>query len=296
MPTKHSHNDSKRSASNGASIGIIVYLFLACFKLLSSYYFHSEALKADGLNNLSDIVSSVTLFIGLLLAKKPADKDHHYGHSKYEPLASFVTSLIMFSIGIEVIRSGFQRFIHNEFLDPNILSVWVGFISTIILFFTYLYINQLAISTKSLGLKASAKDLFSDMLTTIGTSIAIIGSSFGFPQLDTLMSILVGGLIIKTAYDIFSESSFALSDGFDSVALEDYKQLLLKHPKVEAIPSIKGRLCGSSIYVDVTIEIDRNLTVVESHHITEEIEHILCYHYGVRNVDVHVEPYYESKI
>ncbi|WP_124057746.1 cation diffusion facilitator family transporter [Vaginisenegalia massiliensis] len=288
------NNGSKRSASKGASVGIIVYLFLASFKLIASYYFHSAALKADGLNNLSDIISSLTLFIGLLIAKRPADHDHHFGHSKYEPLASFVTSLIMFTIGFEVLKEGIHRFITHQFLQPNLQSVWVALISILILFIAYRYMDQLAKETGSLGLKASAKDLFSDMLTTVGTSIAILGSSLGFPQIDTFMSLIVACLIIKTAYDIFSESTFTLSDGFDEEALRAYKDLILKHPRVEAIPSIRGRLCGSYIYVDITVEIDRHLSVVESHHITQEIEQILCYHYGVRDVDVHVEPYYES--
>lgn len=282
-------------AAKGAKIGIGVYLLLSALKLSASFLYQSSALRADGLNNLTDIISSVVIFVGLHIAKRPADNDHHYGHSKFEPLASFTTSLIMFTIGFEVIKTGVERFMYQRFETPNMQAAIVSIISAIILAIAYRYVAQLAASTKSLGLKASAHDMRNDCLISIATSIAIVATSLGLTQLDTLMSLVVGSLIIKTAYNIFKESTFTLSDGFDADALENYRKSVLKHPQVKRVTNLKGRLCGSQIYVDITVEIDGNLSVIKSHEITEEIERILGYNYSVREVDVHVEPFFEKE-
>lgn len=286
----HSLND----AAKGARVGILVYLMLSVMKLSAAYLVSSASLHADGLNNLTDIISSVVIFVGLQIAKQPADNDHHYGHSKFESIASFVTSLIMLMIGFEVLKSGVERFLANDFLIPDLKGAWVALFSAVILYVAQRYVKQLAIQSNSLGLKASAKDMWNDLLISLTTGCSIIGAAIGFPQIDTIMSLIVGVIIIKTAYDIFKESTFTLSDGFDAEALESYRQLILKHPKVKRVTNLKGRLCGSQIYVDVTIEIDGQLTVIESHQITEDIERILAYNYSVREVDVHVEPFWDK--
>lgn len=291
MPTSVSHH---QKAARGAFIGIVVYLIVASLKIGAAYMFKSTALHADGLNNLTDIISSLVLFIGLNIAKQPADQNHHFGHSKYEALASFTTSLIMFSVGIEVIRDAIVRFYNGHYEQPNIRAILIGGISLLLLGIAYLAIKKLAKETNSLGLKASAQDLLSDMLTTFATMLAIGFSNIGLPWLDVLMASLIGAVIIHTAYTIFSESSFELSDGFDQEALENYRSLVLQHPKVRAVPHIRGRLCANHTYLDITVEIDGDLSVTESHFITEQIETILAHRYHVQDVDVHVEPYFPS--
>ena len=291
MPSSHSHH---QKASKGALIGISVYLIVSALKITAAYFFKSAALHADGLNNLTDIVSSVVLFIGLNFAKQPADQDHHFGHSKYEALASFTTSLIMFAVGIEVIRDAVIRFYNGHYEQPDVRASLIGVLSLLLLGIAYLLIHRLAKETNSLSLKSSSKDLLSDMLTTFATMLAIGFASIGLAWLDILMACIVGAVIIHTAYTIFSESSFELSDGFDQEALENYRALVLQHPKVRAVPHIRGRLCASHIYLDITVEIDGDLSVTESHFITEQIETILAHRYHVQDVDVHVEPYFPS--
>lgn len=288
MTNSHTLHD----ATKGARVGIIVYTTLASLKLVIAYFASSASLHADGLNNFTDIISSIVIFIGLNIAKQPADSNHHYGHTKFESIASFVTSLIMFTIGFEVLKSGIERFVSNNFPRPSLMGVWASIASALLLYLTQRYVAKLAHRAKSIGLKASAKDMFNDMLISIGTAVSITGATFGLPQIDTLMSLIVGILIIKTAYNIFRESTFTLSDGFDEELLNQYREAVIKHPSVQRITNLKGRLYGSQVYVDITVEIDGNLTVIESHHITEEIERILAYNYNVRDVDVHVEPFF----
>lgn len=279
------------STTHGILIGFTVYVILTLIKLSAGYFFQSSALQADGLNNLSDVFSSFVIFIALKLAQRPADKDHHFGHIKFEALASFTVSLVMFYIGITVVKESILRVYSNDFHSVDLKSMWVGLFSITLLFLAYRTISAIAIQNNSIGLKATAKDMLSDLFASSGTILATLASASGYPILDPLISIVIGFSIIRAAYQIFSESTFTLSDGFDPKALEAYKESALKHPKVLDIPSIRGRLAGNKIYLDLTIEVDGRTTVYDSHKITEEVEQILVYTQHVDDVDIHVEPH-----
>ena len=289
---ENSHTKNRTSlASRGALLGILVYLILALAKLLSGYFFHSATLHADGLNNLSDIISSLTVLLGLRLAKRPADQDHFFGHDKYEALSSFVVSLIMFSLGFNVIRQGLMTLYNQSFSQPDQRSFWIGLSSTIILYLTYNYLRSLAQKTKSMGLSATSRDMRNDILISAASLLSPLSIYLKLPALDTLISIIIGAIIMTSAYHVFAESTFVLSDAFDKDQLIHYKEKVLMHPKVLDVPKIRARMNGQNTYVDIVINIDGNLSVYESHKITEEVEAILLYNYGVFDIDVHVEPY-----
>lgn len=294
MTNINRHHKSHQLAQQGAFVGILVYLLLTILKISGSFIFQSQALKADGLNNLSDIFSSLAVFIGLKIAKRPADHDHHFGHDKYEAISSFIVSIIMFLLALEVITRSINLISLNEYPGVDLKAVWVPLISVSILMVAYFYIRQLAQKSQSMGLKATHQDMRNDILITFSTIIGIIGSNFGLPWLDPIISILVGFIIFYSAFDILKDSTFTLSDGFDQEELDRYYECILKHPDVLAIRKIRARLSGKITYVDVIIEIDGNLTVYESHQITEEVEGIMKYQFNVRDVDVHVEPYVKN--
>lgn len=285
------HSQQYKIASRGAILGIIIYLLLSSMKLTTGYLFHSVSLQADGWNNLSDIVTSLSVYIGLKIASRPADDNHTFGHSKFESIASFITSVLMFTIGIDVFKSGIERLISQSYDTTNIKAIYISLISMVILWFSSYYLQRLASKTQSIGLKATASDMKNDFLISTGTLIGTLFVHWGYPFVDVIISIIVSLLIIYSAITIFKESTFLLSDGFDQDTLMKYKKSILRHPHVHHIPNIRARLSGNQIYVDVTIEIDGNLSVTESHKITQDIEKILSYNYNVHDCDVHVEPY-----
>lgn len=277
-------------AERGAIISILAYLLLSSVKLATGHLLHSSSLVADGFNNLSDIISNAALLIGIRLARQPADRDHKFGHWKIEDLASLVTSIIMFYVGFDVLRDTLQKIFNNETVSIDPLGAGVGVVSALVMLGVYFYNLRLAKRAKSKALKAVAKDNLSDVVTSLGTSIAIAASAFNYPIVDQLVAIVITFFILKTAYDIFIESSFSLSDGFDESLLDKYKAAILELPKVSRVKSQRGRTYGSNIYLDVVIEMNPDLSVYESHAITEEVERLLKEQFGVFDIDVHVEP------
>ena len=279
-----------KRAEKGAIVSIVAYIFLSLIKIFIGVTYQSVALRADGLNNLTDVFSSIAVLTGLKLARRPADDNHPYGHWKAETIASLITSFVMLLVGIQVLYSSFNRIIAGEIMPPEKITGWIGFIGAVIMTGVYFYNLALAKKINSEGLKAVAKDNLSDALTSLGTTIAIIGTMLGYVWMDGAMAIIVSIIIIKTGLEIFRDSAFSLSDGFNTADLDRYKASVLSLPNVLSVKDIKARKYGANIYVDLTIMVDATLTVREGHQITENVERILRDSYGIIDIDVHVEP------
>nr|WP_192988258.1 cation diffusion facilitator family transporter [Carnobacterium mobile] len=279
-----------KRAEKGALVSIVAYIILSLTKIFVGVSYHSAALRADGLNNMTDVFSSIAVLVGLKLARRPPDDNHPYGHWKAETIASLVTSFVMLLVGIQVFYSSLSRIIEGKIVAPDKLAGITGLLGAVIMLGVYLYNSKLANRINSDGLKAVAKDNLSDALTSLGTTVAIFGSMFGLVWLDGIMAIIVSIIIIKTGVEIFRDSAFSLSDGFDTGKLEDYKTSILDLPHVLSVDSIKARKYGANIYVDVTILVKATLTVRQGHQITENVERLLKDTYGVSDIDVHVEP------
>lgn len=277
-------------AERGAIVSITAYIILSGIKLAAGHIFHSDALTADAFNNISDIIGNIAVLVGLRMAQKPADTDHKFGHWKMEDLASLITSFIMFVVGFQVLYSTFIKIMNNQPVEIDMTGAVVGVFSALVMIAVYLYNKSLAKKVHSKALEATAKDNLSDAVTSIGTSVAIIAAAFNFPIVDKIAAVVITFFILKTAYEIFMESFFTLSDGFDEELLHKYEEDILKLPKVVAVKSQRGRTYGANIYLDIVLEMNPDLSVYESHEITEQVEQLLTLKHGVFDVDIHVEP------
>ena len=277
-------------AERGAIISITAYIALSGIKLAAGHMFHSDALTADAFNNISDIIGNIAVLVGLRMAQKPADTDHKFGHWKMEDIASLITSFIMFVVGFQVLYSTLIKIMSNQTVEIDMTGAIVGIFSAFVMIGVYLYNKSLAKKVHSKALEATAKDNLSDAVTSIGTSVAIIAAAFNFPIVDKIAAVIITFFILKTAYEIFMESFFTLSDGFDEELLHKYEEDILKLPKVVAVRSQRGRTYGANIYLDIVLEMNPDLSVYESHEITEQVEQLLTLKHGVFDVDIHVEP------
>ena len=274
----------------GAILSIVAYICLSIFKLIVGYTSNSEALKADGLNNVTDIIASIAVLIGLRLAQRPPDKNHKYGHWKSETIASMVASFIMMAVGIQVLVSAVTSLFQSGKESPDIIAGYVGIISFVIMYFVYRYNKNLALKINSQSVMAAAKDNISDAWVSIGTAVGIFGSQLNMPWLDTLTALIVGYLICKTAWDIFRVASLDLSDGFDETEIQVYMNEIQTVPGVQEVKEIKGRMYGNNAVVDVVIVVKSTLNIHEAHNISTLVEKTLKEENGVYDVHVHVEP------
>ncbi|MFP3358574.1 cation diffusion facilitator family transporter [Planococcus sp. SIMBA_143] len=284
--------DNLRKGEKGAWLSIGAYLFLSAIKLAVGFWGGSEALKADGLNNVTDIVASVAVLIGLRISQKPPDDNHHYGHLKAETIASLLASFIMAVIGLQVLLNSVRTVFNPALEPPSPLTAIVAFFSAAIMYGVYRYNLKLSQEIKSSAVRAAAYDNRSDALVSIGAGIGIIGAILGAPLIDSITAFLVGLIIIKTALDIFRESVMTLTDAFDEEAVESLSVVIRRVPGVLDLRDFKGRTHGNVMFIDLTVSVAPYLNVVESHWITEEIERKIQKVKPNCVVLVHIEPDY----
>lgn len=279
-----------RQGEKGAWVSIVAYLILSASKLLAGYVFTSSALFADGLNNLTDIVASFAVLIGLRISQKPPDEDHPYGHFRAETIAALVASFVMATVGLQVLIAAVKSLFKPEHASPDMLTAWIALASATCMFGVYVYNRRLAVKINNHALMAAAKDNLSDAFVSIGAFVGIMGAQFGWSFLDPVAALVVGLIICKTAWGIFYSSTHALTDGFHEHELITLRSTIERTEGVRSIKDIKARVHGSNVLIDVVITVDSSLSLVESHEISDDLERRMQHKHNIMNVHVHVEP------
>lgn len=274
----------------GAIISLVSYICLSIIKLTAGVYTGSVALRADGLNNVTDIVVSIAVLIGLKVSQKPPDDDHPYGHWKAESVASLVASFIIMMVGIQVLMDAVSSFFNGPHDAPDILAAWVGGFSFVAMILVYTYNRNLAKKINSQAVGSVAKDNLSDALVSVGATLGIIGSQFGIPWLDPLLAVAVGLIICRTAWGIFRNSSLYLTDGIEERKLKEFKKAALSLEEVKNVKKVKARYYGNSPAVDLVIEVSHTLSLKDAHDISTKVEEFIKHNYQAMEVHVHIEP------
>ncbi|MFK8794518.1 cation diffusion facilitator family transporter [Planococcus plakortidis] len=283
--------DNLKLGERGAMLSIATYIILSIFKLWIGYIAGSEALKADGLNNVTDIVASTAVLIGLKLSQKPADANHPYGHWRAETVASLVASFIIVAVGLQVTYSAVVSVFQDTGETPGLLSAWTAGVSAIVMYLVYRYNKKLAARINSKAVAAAAKDNLSDAWVSIAAVVGIVGAQFYLPWLDPLAALLVGLLIVKTGWGIFWEATHELTDGFDEELIKSFKETALATQGVTQVREIRARNYGNRAVVDITVLVPGDLDIAVAHDISTQVETKLMKRYDISAVHVHVEPH-----
>ena len=241
----------------------------------------------------TDILATLAVIIGLKIARKPADKDHAYGHFRAETVASMIASFIMIAVGIDVLYKAILATVYFKPKAPDLISAYTAIACAILIFFVYRYNKKVAKKINSAGLMAAAKDNLSDAWVSIGTAVGIIASQFGLPWIDPLAATIVGVLIIKTGWDIFKDASHNLTDGYDNEDIDKISERLDQIKGIHHVSAVRARLHGNVTHMDIIIHIDSEMSVSNAHRLTEEVETVLREEFNITEVMIHVEPVYE---
>ena len=204
---KMSQSENLKLAQRGAYLSLVVYIILSVSKYITGFVL---IVRADALNNMTDIIVSIAVIVGLKISIKPADKNHPYGHLKSENISTLLVSFIIMFVGIQVVIENAPRIFTNEHNTPNVVTIFVSLISGLIMIGVFAINQRLAQKTKSSSLK-SAKDNLSDGLVSMGTAIGLVFTQFGLPIVDVILATILGFLIIYTGFGIFRESILHLA-------------------------------------------------------------------------------------
>ena len=286
-------NNRYEEATKVTLISIMWNVILTFIKIFGGIFGKSNAMIADGLHSASDIISSIGVLIGNKIAKTPNDKEHNYGHEKAETLVSFLLSMLLIYVALKISFNGVNSLLHLENIQvPTLLPLVISVISIGIKEYQYRITIKVAKKINSPSLKADAWHHRSDALSSVAAFIGIGGSLLGFKALDPIATVIVGLFVAKVGFDIFKDAINELMDY--SIDEKDESQIISIANSTEGVLNIgelRTRKHGSMAYVDLTICVNKDLTVLEGHEIANKLEiSILEELQIVKGITVHVEP------
>ncbi|CAD2071535.1 cation diffusion facilitator family transporter [Jeotgalicoccus coquinae] len=276
-------------AQRGAYLSIITYIILSIVKFYFGIHYDSAAVRADALNNMTDIFASAAVLIGLKISIRPPDDNHPYGHLKSENIASLLVSFIIIFVGIQVLIENIPAIFSPAVSTPNPIVIYISIAGGLVMLVVYFINSKLAKRTNSSSLKSAAMDNLSDSMISLGTAAGLVLTQLGLPIADVIIASILGVLIIFTGFKILKDAVFALSDGYNDADLIDHKEDVLEVEGVLDVKSIKGRYHGSSIFLDVTIIVNPDISITEAHHICDSVEEHM-HGKGIMSLYVHPEP------
>ncbi len=282
-----------------SAVGILGNVLLAMFKLFSGVIGKSGAMISDAVHSLSDVFATLVAFIGVVLSKRPEDREHPYGHERIECVASLILGLILAGTGIGIGYAGIQKLITGEAIEvPTLLPLIAAVISIIVKEAMFWYTMHYAKKMDSQAFKADAWHHRSDALSSVGSFIGIGLAKLGFPIMDQVASLVICIFILKVAFDITKDALGKMLDtSCGSEFEETLRNFVLAQPGVEDIDLLHTRQFGNKIYIDLEIAVDRSLSLLEAHSIAESVHANVEKQYpNVKHIMIHVNPAKEKKV
>ena len=267
---------------------------LAFLKLAAGFISGSFAVIADGIDSVSDIVSSVVVLVAARIIARPPNNKFPYGYKKADTVATKVLSFIIFFAGAQLAYSTVRILVAGATMaTPGRLAIWVTLISILGKFFLTLLLSRTGKKVESTMLIANAKNMRNDILLSLSVLASLIFTVvLNEPLIDRLIALLISLFIMYTGFKIFMKSNIDLMDGIDNT--EVYDKLFQSVHSVEGAHNphrVRARKIGHYYMINLDIEVDPDLPVKEAHDIAKNVENSIKSNLrNIYDVMVHVEP------
>jgi len=280
-------------------VGSVGNAVLVLFKFIAGVLGHSAAMVADAFHSLSDFVTDIIVLVFVGVSARPQDQSHDYGHGKFETLASLFISLALFGAAIAIIVAGTQKFAAwlggEDLASPGRLALWAALISILVKEVMFRYTIKKGRELDSSALKANAWHHRSDALSSVGAAIGIGGAVLlggRWTVLDPLSSIVVGGMLVKAAWDIMRPSLGELTDeSLPENTENEILEVFHSFPEVSEPHNLRTRRIGSRVAIEAHIRMDGSMTLHQAHDLSSAMEKALKDRFGADTiVTLHMEP------
>ncbi len=276
---------------------IKVLLTINIFSILTVFYLgfqlNSIALIAFATDKALDSVSNFVSFVGIYYASQKPDYDHLYGHTKFEVLARFILSIILFLSVFQIIINAVKRIIYGP---PEILIHLTGVAALLVInaviFIEGLYARYMGKKTGVKTLSLESYNYFNDTVSLIIIISGLILSRYNLSIIDPVLAIIFAGLIIRLGWEIFKESVDILTDKA-IIPPSEIRNVALSVKEVLDCYDITTRTDGVGIFLECTIAVDPYLSIEQAHKITEKLEEKIKDKYKnhlFRKITIHMEP------
>jgi cation diffusion facilitator family transporter len=252
----------------------------------------SQALVADSLHSLSDLVSDFVVLFAGHHSRKGADSDHPYGHQRFETAASLALGALLLAVGVGMLWAAVGKIQHPSGAQPvQTVALWVALIALAAKELLFRYMLRVAERVRSSMLVANAWHARSDAASSLVVALGIGGNLLGYHVLDPVAAIVVGLMVSRMGLRFGWD---AMNDLMDRAADDDVvaalREAMLQTPGVLGLHDLKTRKMGDMVLVDVHLEIQADLTVEQGHAIASEARRRAMARDDVLNVMTHVDP------
>jgi len=292
-------NDRTTVAQRVTWIGFFINLVLSVLKIIAGISAKSAAMIADGVHSFSDFITDAFVLIFIRISGREKDKDHHYGHGKYETFATLLISIALILVGIGIFWNGVTMVLEvlqgKELQQPGYIALIAAIASIIIKEGLYWYTFIQGKKIENNAVIANAWHHRSDALSSVGTTLGISGAIFLGAQwriLDPLAGMIVSFFILKVALELGKPSMHELLEqSLPESTEKEIISIVESHPDICFQHNLKTRRIGNVIAIDIHIKLDRTISFVRSHDVATEIEVLLRERFGEKTItNIHTEP------
>lgn len=293
-------NTVRLHAINKVTIeGSVINVFLLVFKFIAGILGGSAAMIADAIHSLSDFLSDIVMLVFVWLSNKPQDKDHDFGHGKYETLATAIIGIALLGVGAMICIGGLEKIIkvvHGALLPcPGIIAFVAAVVSILLKEWCFRFTTKVGKKYNSEAVMANAWHHRSDALSSIGTAIGtgsaiLLGSKW--TVLDPLTAVIVSGFIVWEAVKLIKQSSSELLEA--SLPDDIEKRIVaiaLEEKGVGEAHNLRTRRIGNHFAIEMHIRMPGEINLYEAHEHATKVEHAIKQKFGPEtHVIIHLEP------
>lgn len=274
-------------------VAALVNLLLTAVKIGFGIVGHSAALIADGIHSLSDLLSDAFVLIAIKLGSREVDREHPYGHRRFETLATVLLGIGLIAIAGGIVWDVAKRLLHPELLlIPSRETLGIAAFSILANEWLFQYTKRIAKRTRSKLLLANAWHHRSDALSSVVVLVGIIAVLLGYPFADAVAAILVALMVARIGLNLVLESVKELVDtSLPDELVQEIRQVILETDGVQGIHLLRTRQMGEDAFIDAHIVVDPRITVSEGHMIADKVRDLLIEEFDdVMDVLVHIDP------
>lgn len=289
----HSPEERAAAARRSTWVSVVVNVVLTAIQIAVGIFAKSQALIADGIHSLSDLVADFVVLWANHHAQKDADEKHPYGHHRFETAASLVLGLLLLGVGLGMVSSAVQKLESPETVAPvHSLALWIAGLALVGKELLFRYMLAVAKKVKSSMLVANAWHARSDAASSLVVGVGIAGNLAGYPILDPIAALIVGFMVGKMGWEFGWDALHDLMDrAVDEAEVQAIRQTLLDTPGVVGVHDVRTRKMGDMVVVDAHIEVDAQISVEEGHDIAVEARQRVLQRHRVLNLMTHVDPW-----
>ncbi len=290
--TEFTPQERASAAKRSTWVSVVVNILLCTAQILIGIFAKSQALIADGIHSLSDLIGDFVVLFANHHSQKDADQEHPYGHQRFETAASMVLGALLIIVALGMLWAAFEKLKNPEDI-PTVhgAALWIVGIALVTKELLFRYMLKIAKRVKSSMLVANAWHARSDAASSLVVAVGIIGNLAGYPILDPIAALFVGLMIGKMGWTFGASAFHDLMDrSADEQEVAAISATLLETPGVLGVHDVRTRKMGDMILVDAHIEVDAYLTVEVGHDIGLAARHAVMQRHRVLNLLTHIDP------